>query len=258
MRTSLGRGQASSVDWTHSYFEHAYLKRWALEPPTASTQAEAAHLLSLLRPAVDAPLLDVACGHGRYAIALAALGGRLVGLDNSRALLQRATLHASKGPVRPQWVQADMRKLPFAPRFGGALLLDSFGFFASDDENALVLRELRRILLPEGRVIIAIANARPIVTNFRANDIERRGSLVFEIHRVLQERPVRMVERIAVHQSGGTTHYERRQRLYSRAEFEAQLREAGFTVQGIAADYTGGAFDEMASSKVVTLAQAAA
>jgi len=136
--------------------------------------------------------------------------------------------------------------------------LDSFGFFDEDDENASVLRELRRILVPKGRLAITVANGTPILADFRPRDVERRGAVVFEIQRTLQQRPTRLVEAIAVQEPSGITHYERRQRLYSRKELTQLLEASSFVVREVSADYAGRPFDEAASSKVVLLAEAAA
>ena len=246
------------MHWTEPYFEHAYLKRWSSGPPSPAVRAEAAHLLTLLSSPTELPLLDVGCGDGRYTLALASLGSRVVGLDASRALLQLAAREGAATSGSPRWVRGDMRGLPLAQRFGGAFLVDSFGFFDQDDENALVLRELRRILLPRGRLIITVANRTPILADFRPRDVERRGSVVFEIERTLQRQPTQLVEIIAVQEPTGITHYERRQRLYSRADLTQLLEATAFVVRGVSADYTGRPFDEAASSKVVILAEAAA
>lgn len=246
------------MHWIESYFEHAYAKRWGLGPPSAATRAEAAHLLALLDSPPEAPLIDVGCGHGRYSLALAAFERPVVGLDFSRALLKLARHHAASAPAPPRWVRGDMRRLPFASMFGGAVLLDSFGFFDEDENNALVLRELHRILRPKGRLIIAVANATPILADFRSSDVERRGAVAIEIERTLQRHPTQMVETLTVREAGSATHYERRQRLYSGSELRALLGAAAFVVQAFFADYLGGAFDEAASSKIVILAEAAA
>jgi SAM-dependent methyltransferase len=244
--------------WTDSYFEHAYAKRWGLGPPSPATHTEAAHLLTLLSSPPQIPLLDVGCGHGRYSLALASLGRRVVGLDMSRALLELANHYTAATPAPPRWVRGDMRSLPFASTFGAALLLDSFGFFDQDDDNALVLREVRRSLQPRGRLVIAVANATPILADFRPRDTERRGAIVVEIERTLQRHPARVVESLTVWEAGGAERYERRQRLYSGSELRALLNATGLVVQAVFGDYVGGRFDEAASGKIVILAEAAA
>jgi hypothetical protein len=151
-----------------------------------------------------------------------------------------------------------LRRLPFAPAFGGAVLLDSFGFFDQDEDNAMVLQELRRILPPKGRLIVAVANGTPILADFRAYDVERRGALVIEIERTLQRHPAQMVEALTVREAGGVSHFERRQRLYSGRDLQALLNAAAFVVRAMFGDYSGTGFDEASSSKVIILAEAAA
>jgi SAM-dependent methyltransferase len=173
-------------------------------------------------------------------------------------LLALAANHANGILKPPRCVRGDMRSLPFASVFGGALLLDSFGFFDQDEENAQALQELRRILLPEGRVVVAVANGAPILADFRPRDVERRDAMVIEIERTLQRNPTRVLEALAVHEPGGVSRYERRQRLYTTRELRAVLDAAAFVVQAMFADYLGRGFDEATSSKVVIVAKAAA
>lgn len=99
-----------------------------------------------------------------------------------------------------------MRSLPFGSRFGGAFLLDSLDFFDTEEENLLVLRELLRVLLPRGRLILAVANATPIIAKFRAHDVERRGALVLEIARRLERDGTQMVEAITMQEGTEATH----------------------------------------------------
>jgi SAM-dependent methyltransferase len=142
------------------------------------------------------------------------------------------------------------------PDFGGALLLDSFGFFDQDDENLLVLQEARRIVRPKGRLVIAVANGTPILADFRAHEEERRGSVVFEIDRTLRHDPAQLIERITVREPSDTAHYERRQRLYTCRDLIALLKVAAFDVRAVSADYGGRRFDDAVSPKMVILAEA--
>jgi len=149
-----------------------------------------------------------------------------------------------------------MRSLPLAPSFGGVLLLDSFGFFDQEDENVAVLREIRRVVQPKGRLLIAVANGTPILADFRPHDEERRGSVVLAIDRTLRREPAQLIEKITVREPNGVAHYERRQRLYTCRELIALLEAAAFGVRAVSADYGGGRFDDAASPKIVILAEA--
>ena len=77
-------------DWARDYFELGYGQRWGLPPVTDEVRRQVSGLCGLL--SLDAPslIVDIACGHGRHAIAFAECGHRVVGLDFAAALLARA------------------------------------------------------------------------------------------------------------------------------------------------------------------------
>lgn len=201
------------LDWTTTYFEEGYLKRWGAPPPRENTRAQVADLLILLNPAAGACVVDVACGRGNFAAEVAAAGFAVVGVDASRPLLSVAARHALDCGVKVDLVCGDMRELPLRSRCGAALLLDSFGFF-------------------------------------------ERGGMTIEIQRVLHRNPSRIIEHLVIHDADPVTHYERRQRLYTKDELAELLRRSNFAVVGAFAGYGGKPFVETESAKLVMLAEA--
>ncbi|HEX6791240.1 MAG TPA: class I SAM-dependent methyltransferase, partial [Candidatus Krumholzibacteria bacterium] len=98
--------------------------------------AEAARVAARLAPVIRSarPALDVACGNGRYMLALERAGVDMVGVDLSEYLLGEAVKNGQQGRV----VCGDMRALPFvAGAFGSAInMFTSFGYFDDDADNA--------------------------------------------------------------------------------------------------------------------------
>lgn len=72
----------------------------------------------------------------------------VVGLDLSGALLAAARQRDHRLPL----LRADMRALPLADRSVDAVvnLFNAFGYFANQDDDARVLREVARVLRPAG------------------------------------------------------------------------------------------------------------
>jgi SAM-dependent methyltransferase len=70
------------------------------DPPQAA-------LLRLLGDISGIRVLDLACGHGRLTRELARRGARVVGMDLSSALLERARLREQTEPLGIAYVQAD-------------------------------------------------------------------------------------------------------------------------------------------------------
>ncbi len=136
----------------------------------------------LARP--DTRVLDVCCGTGDLAVALAkaprkAAGyepGPLVGADFAHPMLVRAREKATEGYRRRlQFVEADALSLPFADA-SFDLVATAFGF-RNLANYAAGLRELRRILAPGGALAI-LEFAEPRGALFRS-------FFSFYFHRVL-------------------------------------------------------------------------
>src|SRR5215475_15858109 len=100
------------MNWAHDYFEEGYARRWLLGPPSPDTEREVQALWECLHLSAGAALLDVGCGHGRYAVAFATHGACVAGLDDATTLLSRATELARAVGVAVSWVRGDMRQLP--------------------------------------------------------------------------------------------------------------------------------------------------
>ena len=99
-------------DWIREYFEHGYAQRWGLRPPSEQVRLEAGGLYELLGLSSRSLVVDVGCGHGRHAIALAERGVGVIGIDFTASLLTRAQELAAGRHLRTQWLRGDMRRLP--------------------------------------------------------------------------------------------------------------------------------------------------
>lgn len=132
----------------------------------------------LLAARFGQPVLDVGCGTGRITLHLADQGIRIVGLDASQTMLDRANAHAAKhggSTSSIEWVLGDMREIDLGRQFGFAMF--SFSGFMHLLESAEQIRTLQRIahhLISGGGVALDLANPIPI---FRADDV---NSLVVE------------------------------------------------------------------------------
>ena len=106
-------------------------------------------------------VLDACCGTGDLAIEAERRGGRVVGLDFSGRMLERA--REKSGTI--EWVQGDALALPFADgEFDAATV--GFGVRNLDDLDR-GLRELARVLRPGGRLaVLEITRPRGLLRPF--------------------------------------------------------------------------------------------
>lgn len=121
-------------------------------PSEAETEEEANFIVSVLNLQPGSRVLDLCCGQGRHGLELANLGIDVIGLDNSRFLLNEAKNNADS--TRLRLVEADMRRIPLKPCCEAVIsLFTSFGFF-EDRDNAKVLSETASVLKPSGQLLI--------------------------------------------------------------------------------------------------------
>ena len=103
-------------------------------------------------------VLDIACGTGEPAISLAALlasEGEVVGVDISPAPLKIAEERAAqRGLTNATFKQADAHELPFPDNSFDCITSRLGIMFFSDLPRAL--REMRRVLKPEGRALLLV------------------------------------------------------------------------------------------------------
>jgi SAM-dependent methyltransferase len=102
-----------SIEPWHAFFDAHYLLTYAPLQPDGHSRAEALDAARLAGLTPDSRLLDVPCGFGRHAVALAREGYRVVGLDRSVTQLDEARRRrgAAQGP---SVVRADYRQIPLA------------------------------------------------------------------------------------------------------------------------------------------------
>jgi demethylmenaquinone methyltransferase/2-methoxy-6-polyprenyl-1,4-benzoquinol methylase len=126
----------------------------------------AAVLRAALAGAKGARVLDVACGTGDLALALAAESpARITGIDFCRPMLDIAVRKAARQGCAIPFVEGDALRLPFADATFEAATI-AFGL-RNLSSVAAGLRELLRVLKPGGRAVI-LEFSQPVVPGFRA------------------------------------------------------------------------------------------
>jgi SAM-dependent methyltransferase len=156
--------RGSGTHWTDAYYGDLYFDSAADLLTPALSAAEAGVIQRLLRLRPGDRVLDLACGHGRHAWPLAAMGARVVGLERSGPYLTRA---AAAGPASrpgqrrggPAWLRGDVRELPLrAGSVHAAFSWYSSLFMFDDATNARCLAEMARVVRVGGRLLVQHAN----------------------------------------------------------------------------------------------------
>jgi SAM-dependent methyltransferase len=219
--------------------DYLYFAQDILTDEVSDADADRIWTLLELEPGMD--VLDLACGHGRIANRLAARGARVTGLDATPLFLELARADARARGVEVEYVEGDMRAIPWEGRFDRIVnWFTAFGYF-EDDENRTVLASAHAALRPGGRLLIELQNFLRLMTIFRPSDVtERDGNLMIETRELDavtgQVRATRMFVR-----DGAVRRHPYTVRGFTFPELRDWLLAAGFeSVDGH--DPDGGAF----------------
>ncbi|MEH1124180.1 class I SAM-dependent methyltransferase [Micromonospora sp. CPCC 206061] len=176
-------------------------------------------------------VLDLACGHGALANALAARGCQVTGLDSSAVFLERARADAAAMAVDVEYVFGDMRDLPWSSRFDRvANWTTAFGYF-DDPTNRAVLAEIARVLRSGGRLAMDLDNLAKFLTSYNPSRITAtrdNGDMLVDRHHLDPLTGRFEVERTVV-RDGRARRLTFVKRLFAFPELRDWCTAAGFT-----------------------------
>jgi SAM-dependent methyltransferase len=201
------------------------------------SDAQSALLWELLELGADSEVLDVPCGHGRIANRLAARGARITGLDADPVFLERARSDAAERGVAVEYVEGDMRELPWTERFDAAFnWFTSFGYF-DDEGNRAWLEAVRRTLKPGGRLAIDVHSRDAFMQNrLSAAVVDRGDDLLVDRHTFDVESGREETERWIV-RYGNVRKTSYSVRFFTFTELRDLLLDVGFApVRGVGHD----------------------
>jgi SAM-dependent methyltransferase len=205
-----------------SYDAEAYAQTW---------QEEAAFYLEVLDLPPGAAVLDLGCGTGRHAVAIAQRGFRVVGVDLAAGMLARARARADSAGVRVAWVQADLVRLATRVQFDGALCMleAAFGFMTPADDpvehDLAILRNVHAALKPGARFLLGASNGYKAIRDYTQADV---ASGRFDPVAMVQEHELTWTAPDGTEQRGRF-----RVRPYMPPEIGALMRQAGLEVEHV-------------------------
>jgi SAM-dependent methyltransferase len=206
-------------------------------------------------------VLELGCGTGRVSLPLARAGVRLVGIDRSTPMLERASARRAMLPGRwrrrlaPALIRGDIRSLPFQPE-QFAMVLAPYGILQSllrDRDLKATLRDVARVL-PRGGIfgldlVPDVPHWREYRNRVQLEGRARGGGHLTLIESVRQQRRrhVTVFEQCYVEQRGDrrTEHrFELQFRTLPMRQLISRVEDAGFSIDAMLGDYRGRAWDE--------------
>lgn len=243
------------MSWWETYFGEAYLRLFEVTGEADRTAQEVAGTLEFLALRPGAHILDVACGQGRHAVPLARLGFQLAGLDLSSDLLGRAREAGVAAGTAVQWVQGDMRWLPWHEQFDACLsLFTAFGYFEEEAQNQRVLEEVWRVLKAGGQFLLDVPNRDYYLLRMLSHSWRRHGEAVILEETTFDPTTCRFTTSFTWVEAGRAETLTHSVRHYTAPELAGMLRRAGMLPTALYGDFDGRPFD-LDSSRLIVVAR---
>jgi 2-polyprenyl-3-methyl-5-hydroxy-6-metoxy-1,4-benzoquinol methylase len=136
--------------------DYYYFYELSLTADRAKRETDVVWKLLALEP--GKALLDLGCGHGRMANALAEQGARVTALDALPYFIEIARQDAASRGVNVTFIEGDMRTIPWENVFDAVLIwYTTFGYFGDSDNESIVC-QVAKSLRPGGRLLIEQIN----------------------------------------------------------------------------------------------------
>ena len=200
------------------------------------TAREAQGLLTLTQAAAGAHILDLPCGYGRHALALAKQGYTVVGIDLNVDHIEKARQMAKEQGIAAEFAVGDMRDV--GAQYHGVFdlvinMFYSFGYFDQQEENQRAMQEFFNALKAGGSLLLHSSVSPEVFEShqkvFEDERLLKDGGRLL-VRRSFDAERKRIIGEWMVIAQDGT-----QQQLapysvqsYSKEDFESMARLAGF------------------------------
>lgn len=224
------------ADWWRHIFNANYLRTDGdVVEDVEITKNEIDIFIAALDLPKDAQVLDLCCGQGRHALELARRRYTgIVGLDRSHYLINRARKLNKQAGLHVEFREGDARKLRFRNDSFDVVIIagNSFGYFETAKDDMRVLEEVKRVLKPDGKLLIDVTDGKYMREHFDPRSWEWIDTNYFVCReRSLSKSGDRLVSReVITHVNRGVVADQfYAERLYTFNDLHRLLTEVGFT-----------------------------
>jgi len=186
-------------------------------------------------------VLDLCCGPGRHAVALAKRGIRVTAVDRSEFLLNNAKAEAAKANLEIEFILDDMRRFVRSSSFSLILnMFTSFGYFENIEDDLTVLRNAYQSLKTEGAMLIDLLGKEVLARKFQPTNSSEGGdgTLLIERHEICEDWTHCRNQWLLV-KEGTVRPFFFKTRLYSGYELKDLMQRAGFEEVSVYGDLAG-------------------
>jgi SAM-dependent methyltransferase len=180
-------------------------------------------------------LLDLACGTGTLAIALARRGWKVWGVDGSEGMVARAWQKTADHRVGAVFLQQPMQALELPEQVGVVVsMFDSINHLTSRRDLVRVFKRVHNVLRPDGYFIFDVNNEHCYTSLWQRTDVMHHEEFTVILENSYDSRKKMAESRVTLFEKKATS-FDRmcevvRERCYPPVVLRGLLIRTGFTV----------------------------
>lgn len=239
----------STKEWFAEWFNSPYYHILYRHHDDEEAKQFIDHLITFLKPAPGARMLDLACGRGRHARYLCDKGFEVTGIDLSPANIEKARqlqcgnlffeVHDMRHPYRSGYFQYVFN------------FFTSFGYFDNVEDNQATVDAIADGLVAGGYVVIDFLNAQRVIDRLTTYEEKTVKDIHFQIEK--QFRPPFIEKEIRFTDQGQSFHFKEQVQALCLADFQQYFSRAGLTVEAVFGNYALAPFDAAQSDRLIVL-----
>jgi SAM-dependent methyltransferase len=237
-------------DWFTDWFNTSYYHILYKERNDTEAQLFMKNITALLDLDKSTHILDLPCGKGRHSVFLNSLGYTVTGADLSENSINLAKNH--KNDTLHFEVQ-DMRAT-FNNKYDAVFnLFTSFGYFEDDEEDLLILKNIKNGLTKDGVFVFDFLNANLVKENLVAKETKIVDAITFNITREISNGFI--IKHISFFADGKNHSYTERVKYLDLEKMTFFLEKVGFKIEHTFGDYYLNNFDSKTSNRLILVAK---
>jgi len=223
------------VNVNDSYFDGYYKEIWRNIIPDELTNKEVDFIFSYFNLQQGSNVLDIMCGYGRHAIALAKKGIKITAVDNLPDYINEIKNVAEKENLPLQAFQADIANYKTESLFDLVICMgNSLNFFTPQDTSC-ILASISSSLKPGAHLLINTWSlAEIVIKNFKDKSWSTVGDLKLLADSKFLFHPTRIETQSTIISADGKEEIKTGiDYIYSINEIEMMLKNAGLSLKEV-------------------------
>ncbi|MBZ5856540.1 class I SAM-dependent methyltransferase [Flavihumibacter profundi] len=243
----------STGSWFQDWFSSPYYHQLYFKRDEAEADKFINKLIKHLKPAPGATMLDVACGRGRHARSLAAMGFDVTGIDISKDSIAEALLAENENL---HFYKHDMR-LPFRVNYFQYAFnfFTSFGYFRTEREHYNAIRTIAQSLSAGGTFVMDYLNVHYAEDHLVFKQDEQIDGVNYYITKWHDE--THFYKKIIVEDEalGAPLEFMEKVAKFSLGDFNDMFSFHHLQIQEVFGDYDFGNYDVKKSPRLIMIAR---